>query len=153
MKKLTYLCLLLLSLQSFAQSDFNEKRITFVDFINLFELSCKIQVGQDIPQEDRTFTVLEKVLLSSTELLFKHELATASHCDLSTLDKLVQDSFTHFNHAEATITIIKRTGKSPRMVFEKCQRNYQEKIIIDFGQGTVLETSLLGKLIPAVGCR
>ncbi len=153
MKKII-LGLILLSTQVFAQIEFNEKRIDFVEHINLYGISCKIVVGQDLPKEDRTFTILEKLGLHhrNSNILFDNEVASTSGCDLAILDKLIKDSHMSFGHAEATITIVKRTAKFPRIVFGKCQRNYQEKLIIDFEQGTVLETSLLGKLLPAVGC-
>jgi hypothetical protein len=135
--------------------DFSESKLSFTEMFNLYELNCMVNLGSQVSQENRERTILAGFLIdqrSQANLHFKHEKAFAKGCDRGALDKLVDDSFMAFNHAQAKVTITLRTAKNPRLFRGKCMRNIQEQVEIDFQQGTVLKTSLLGKLIDATGC-
>lgn len=155
MKKLIVL-LALISTNAFAQLDFEMEEVVFTDLLSVHKLTCVTTLGRtDVPAEERTFTQLERAIFPSRHeaIEMDHRAATVMGCDLEALDQLVHDSHMRFGHAEAVITVRRGLSKKPRMVFGKCQRNYQEEVKIDFGQGTILKTSRLGKLKPATGCQ
>lgn len=135
--------------------EWDETRTSQDSMINLYELRCETFLGSNIAQERRESTVLRGIHLNHRglpNLHFEYDLVSAQGCDRALLDQLVDDSFMRFNHAEAKITVIQKAAKKPRIYRGQCMRNVQEQVIIDFGQGTVLETSLLGKLIAATDC-
>jgi len=146
--------LLLFSTATAAQIDFDEQRIELEALQNLYTLECVTAIGTGGTPENNQFTRLKRLQIpQGFSLEFNHEEATTRGCDFNLLTTLVEDARTRFNHVETKVTIIKRLAKSPRVVSGKCVRNYQEQVIFDFQQGTVLKTHVLGKLLPAVGCR
>lgn len=154
MKKLILLIALISG--SAYSMEFNTVEVQFERMTSVHRISCVAFFGSNLPRDERESTVLKNHSLNSNAhdaIEFDHKEATVKGCDFNLIDQLVIDSFNHFGHVQATFTVSKSTGKSPRVVFGKCQRNYQEKVEVDLGRGVVLTTSTLGKLIPATGCR
>lgn len=151
--------LLILSGSAFAQIEFEETKIDFTSLLSVHQLRCVIPASnRHTPKEDRIFTRLNRsfgagTVISHPEILFDHKEFTNQGCQLEVLDQIVTDAGMRFGHVEAKITVVKGLAKKPRIVFGKCQRNYQEEVFADLGSGIVLSTSKKGKLLPAVGCR
>ncbi|MCR9203686.1 MAG: hypothetical protein NXH75_03850 [Halobacteriovoraceae bacterium] len=154
MKTIIASLLLLISTLSFANGpvEWDEVKTTQPALISLHELRCVTRLGSHV---NTMFTELGGLHLNHRglpQVHFEHEVATAVGCDRTLLDKLVDESFQRFGHASADIIHVLKTAKEPRIYRGQCMRNIQEQVFIDFGQGTVLETSRLGKLIAATGC-
>ncbi len=139
---------------TFASDLFDTKEVVFKTMQSVHELRCVTRLGGDSPREDRTFTELNlKYIMGGQDTIkIDPRRATVKGCDLEVLDQIVNDSHNRFGHADVTVTVTIETSKNPRIVFGKCQKNHIEQVKIDFGQGTVLESSRLGILIPATGC-
>lgn len=156
MKKLVLLMAIMIGSSAQAQADnrFNKEEVVFKTLLSVHELQCVTRLGGSLPREDRTFTEISLKFIMGGQDIIKIDPRRASvkGCELEVLDQIVNDSHQRFGHADVTVTVTKETSKLPRMVFGKCQKNYNEQVKIDFGQGTVLESSKLGILIPATGC-
>lgn len=148
-----FLLTVLLSTQAFSM-EFNEERVTFEHMLSVHQLSCVTPLGWNKPIEDRIYTRLDDHFLTHQSIELKHKEATTKGCQLEALDELVAKAMgTTFGHVPAQITVVKETAKNPRIVFGECQRNYNEQIFIDLGNGITLQTSKRGILKPATGCR
>jgi hypothetical protein len=154
MKKLLVLMAVLIGSNSFANEGFNKEEVVFKTLLSVHQLQCVIFAGGDTPREDRLFTELSiKFIMGGDDIIkIEHRKARIKGCDLEALDEIVNNSFQRFGHADVTVTVIKETSKKPRIVFGKCQKNYNEQVKVDFGKGVILESSRLGILIPATGC-
>lgn len=154
MKKLLVLMAVLIGSNSFANEGFNKEEVIFKTLLSVHQLQCVIYAGGDSPREERLITDLSIKFIMGGEGIIKleHRKARIKGCDLEALDQIVNDSFQRFGHADVTVTVIKETSKKPRMVFGKCQKNYNEQVRVDLGEGIILESSKLGILVPATGC-
>ncbi|MFT6067957.1 MAG: hypothetical protein ACJAT2_002552 [Bacteriovoracaceae bacterium] len=154
MKKIIVVMAVLMSTTVLASSRFDTEEVVFKTMQSVHELQCVTRLGGDLPREERTFTELNlKYIMGGQDIIkIDPRRAIVKGCDLDLLDQIVNDSHNRFGHAEVTVTVTKEVSKKPRIVFGKCQKNYNEQVKIDFGQGTVLESSKLGILIPATGC-
>lgn len=154
MKKILVMMAVLMGTNTYANNQFDKEEVVFKTLQSVHELRCVTRLGGDAPREDRTFTELPLKFIMGGQDIIKIEPrgATVKGCELEVLDQIVNDSFQRFGHADVTVTVTKETSKKPRIVFGKCQKNYNEQVKIDFGQGTILESSKLGILIPATGC-
>lgn len=155
MRTLLITSLLLISKLTMAAIEFDEVRTSKTDLLNVNKLHCEMRLGSQLREEDRHSTVLEVFSFMGFGLPpmhFEHKEVRQRGCDQVVLDQLVDDSLMGFGHSKAKITLIKRTAKLPRIYQGKCMRNIQEQVEVDFGQGTILKSSLLGTLIDATGC-
>lgn len=156
MKNLGAILVFLISINAFAQMEFEEEKIVIDDIVSVHNLECAIQLGSDEPIEKRSYTKLGRHEFNKEQhpaIEMDHREAMVWGCDLERLDELVANAMRRqFGFVDGTVTVIKRTAKEPRMVWEKCQRNYQEQIEVKIDRDLVLTTPLLGKLIPATGC-
>jgi len=149
LKTITIL-LLVLATKAFAQDEFNVVKNSFHMPFYISRLSCVFPVikkGQGYTELKHTFNQG-----TNTAIEMNHQGARAAGCDQEALAQLLDVSAHRFGFVPATVTVTKNTAKLPRLVSGQCQRNYSEQIEIDFGQGTVLQTTKEGKLILASGC-
>lgn len=149
MKKFLMLSLLLTT-SAFAQMEFNVEKVTFSKMVYVSQLSCVTTIGTS----GFTYTELRQNFNSghNQAIVMNHEDARLAGCDQDALQILVENSSRRFGFVTAKVTVKKSTGKNPWIVNGQCVRKYHEMIEIDFGQGTVLETSEIGKLISAEFC-
>lgn len=147
--KTIMMTLLLLTTGAFAQ-DYEIEKVSFKTSIYVYNLSCVTLVGQ----QDSIFTELRQKFKKGfhSSILLKHDEPQGLDCNRSALNQLLEDSQDYFGHVQAKVTVIKETTKVPRMVFGKCQRNYNEKLTFELDYGIILKTSKVGILIPATGC-
>ena len=147
--KLLIMMITLLSTSAFAQIEYDEERVAKRDHISVQGLNCILPLGRS---ED-VYTKIDSVHLHpEIGLKMKHSNVAVMDCDREVLSRLSIDSAMRFGFVSVEIEYVKRTAKKPRMVFGKCQRNYQEEVIYNFDYGLTLRSGGRGMLIPAQGC-
>ena len=144
MKKLTLL--LVLSISGAYALEYDETVIQTRSRISVYNINCILPQGNI----RKIYTKLDRPYVIHAQM--EHKQATVVGCDSAAIDKLVQDSAMRFGHVDAKVNLIKRTSKESRIVFGKCQRNYDEEVIFEFDHDLVMKTDRIGKLIPASGC-
>jgi hypothetical protein len=151
MKKMTLMSLLLIfSLNTaFAQMDFNTETIEKKTMISVYDLQCVLPLGR----QSQIFSELRDLrLMTFPEIEMEHRNARIAGCDSTAMESLWIDSSMRFGFVDVRLKIVKGTSVQSRVVFGKCQRNYQEQLFLEFNHGLTLKTSLIGKLIPADDC-
>lgn len=146
------LLLLLLSLSTanaFSQIIMDQEVVMDSTLVYMENLNCVLPQGraQDI------YTEINDLRVDNIkEVKMEHRNARVKGCDTEALDSLSQDSTMRFGFLDVNVRIVKGVSRNPRMVLGKCQKNYSEQVFFEFNHGLTLQTSRLGKLIPATGC-
>lgn len=140
---------LTISTGAFAQTAFDVENVTFHTRVPVTEMKCIIPVADG----NRIYTEFSHGIRKGFDSIeLDHTAATVIGCDMEALKEVLSQSHNHFGFSDVEVTVRKLTAKLPQIINGKCQRFYKEKLVLDFGNGIILETRFIGIVKPSNNC-